>query len=125
MTIKIYVSHSTQFDFIKQLYAPLQQSKLNTLYQFYFPHQTSITPENTQAIIKSSAIILAEASFPSTGQGIELGWASFFNLPIICLHHEHTKPSSSLQVITPDVFSYNDTRDMLDKVTMALAKIKF
>lgn len=122
--MKIYVSHSTQFDFLNLLYLPLQQSNLNDSYQFYFPHQTSITPINTREIIQNSTLVIAEVSCPSTGQGIELGWANVFNLPILCFYRENHQFSSSLQVLTQNIFSYNDTQDLLKKIAATLTKIK-
>ena len=118
---KIYVTHSRDFNYKQELYAPLRSSNLNTKYEIKLPHETDEF-FNSKEIIKNSHFIIAEVSFPSTGQGIELGWASNSNVPIICLHKKGTKPSSSLQAVTDIIISYSDPEDMIKKVADFLEK---
>lgn len=117
--MKIYISHSREFDYIKELYVPLKESPLSQKYTFIFPHETE-GQYNSKDIIKESDVILAEVSFPSTGQGIELGWAETFNIPIYCFHKECAKVSSSLKYITDKFNSYTNLDDMLVKIAESL-----
>lgn len=64
--MKIYVSHSREFDFEKDLYEPLRNSALKWDNTFFFPHEAG-RDVNTKEEIKNSDLILAEVSFPSTG----------------------------------------------------------
>jgi hypothetical protein len=65
--------------------------------------------------------VIAEVSFPATGQGIELGWADSFSVPVICLYKKGTKPSGSLKVITKTIVSYTDSTDLVHKIEYLLS----
>jgi hypothetical protein len=41
---KIYFAHSSGFDFKKDLYLPIRNSKLNSQYNFIFPHEHGLRP---------------------------------------------------------------------------------
>lgn len=102
--MKIYVSHSREFDFEKHLYAPLRTI---TNHDFYFPHGGNSPGGNTKEVIKTCDLVLAEVSFPSIGQGIELGWADAFDIPILAIHRRDAKVSKSLQFITTSIIPYD------------------
>ena len=120
--MKVYVSHSRDFDYLNQLYKPIRTSVLNEKHDFYLPHEKAESI-NTKEKIKNSNLILAEVSFPSTGQGIELGWAENFNIPVLCLYKEGSRFSSSLEYITKDFTSYKDERDLIKKLIDFLSNI--
>jgi len=83
--MKIHVVHSKSHDFKNELYKPLRNSELNKEHQIFLPHETEELIK-TKELIKQADVIIAEASFPATGLGIELGWADAFDRPIICLY---------------------------------------
>jgi hypothetical protein len=81
-----------QFDYQTLLYLPLRSLALPNI-AFIFPHETSALPEHSQQIILAADAVLAEVSYPSTGMGIELGWAdaainrlSAFTSEILAFH---------------------------------------
>ena len=117
--MKIYVSHSQDFDFLNSLYKPLRTSGLNTNHEFFLPHESDKFI-NTQEVIKNSDLILAEVTFPSTGQGIELGWASMLKIPILCASKEGSKISGSLNYITKNFIIYTDSADLVAKLAKFL-----
>lgn len=53
-------------------------------------------------------MILAEVSRPSTGLGIELGWAETFGVPVIAIHRADVQPTSALSVVTTRLTAYSD-----------------
>ena len=112
----IYVSHSTAFDFKNNLYNLLRQSKLNSQYKIVFPHENNLIPIDSQSIIKNSHFVLAEVSYPSTGQGIELGWANLFNIPVLCLFREDKTYSDSLKFVSNKFFSYKNGDELIIKL---------
>ena len=118
---KIYVSHSKDFDFINELYKPIRESALNGEYEFFLPHEND-RPVNTQDIIKNSDTVLAEVSFSATGQGIELGWANVFGVPIICISKDGIKISGCLKYITDTFLTYSDTKELIERVSDFLKK---
>jgi hypothetical protein len=114
--MKIYVGHSTGFDFASDLYAPLKQSPLWSKHQIYLPHENSKDVINTRNIIVNSDIFIADVSYPSTGLGIELGWANQAGVMIVCLAQMNAKLSSSLQIISSEFIRYVDEIDMMQKL---------
>lgn len=114
--MKIFVAHSSNFDFKNELYLPLRNSPLNNIHEFKLP-QENVYEEITKEIIKESDLVLAEVSYPSTGQGIELGWANVFNVQIVCIYKEGSRISSSLNKLTDRFIVYKDSEDMISKLT--------
>ena len=112
--MKIYVSHSTNFDYETELYEPFRVnfSELD----MFFPHEKDGKLLDTKQIIKESGLVLAEASYPSTGQGIELGWANTFDIPIVCIYRDGTKPSSALRIVSHNFINYSSADELVDKL---------
>lgn len=104
--MKIYVAHNSGFNFRDELYAPLRQSKLNAAHEFILPHEQSDAAAHSHEIIKQADLIIAEASYPSTGMGIELGWANSLNKPIAILYKAGQKHSSALSLIATTSADY-------------------
>lgn len=115
--MKIFVSHSQSFEFKEELYKPLREIDGCN---FFFPHENE--SKNTQEEIKNSDLVLAEVSYPSTGQGIELGWANVSKIPILCIFKEGSKISGSLKYITDDFITYSSTGDLVDKLKSRFQK---
>lgn len=112
--MKIYVSHSSEYDYIDKIYNPIKNSNLSKKNTFILPHESKII--NTKDVISSSDLVIAEVSLPSTGQGIELGWASYSKTPIVCIYEKGAKISSSLKFITDKFIEYENTEDMIEKI---------
>jgi len=112
--MKIYVSHSTNFDYQTELYEPLREN-FNEL-DIFLPHEKNGDTVDTKKNIKESELVLAEVSYPSTGQGIELGWANDSNVPIICIHRDDAKPSGALRIVSDNFISYSSVSEMVEKL---------
>jgi hypothetical protein len=120
--MKVYVAHSNNFDYKTRLYLPLRNSSLNSKHEFFLPHETDKFV-NTKEIIKNSDVVIAEVSYPATSEGIELGWADSFGIPILCLYKEGTTPPASLKAVTNALVSYSDQADMLNKIESFLSHL--
>lgn len=121
--MKIFVAHSSNFDFTNDLYLPLRKSRLNVENEIILPQEGG-KEVITKQIIKSCDVVVAEVSYPSTGQGIELGWADVFKVPVVCIYKEAGQiSSSSLEKITKTFIAYKDEQDMVDKLRNALAAL--
>ncbi len=118
--MKIYVSHSRSFDFINELYKPLKDSKLPV--EFIFPHEESSEPFDSKLLLERHGcdLVFAEVSFPATGQGIELGWADAYKMPVICFYKTGAKPAGSLKVITDRIGEYTTSNDLINKLSKEL-----
>lgn len=123
--MKIYVSHSRSYDFVNELYVPLRSSDLNSQYEFILPHETSSEPFHTKESFQTHGcdVVLAEVSFPSTGQGIELGFANLLNIPVVCFYKKEAKISDSLKTITDTFIAYQNTDDLLQKLSVELTHV--
>ncbi len=116
--MKIYVCHSRNFDYINELYKPLKESHLPI--EFIFPHEESMKTFNSKELLESHSCdyVLAEVSYPSTSQGIELGWADVFGIPIICLYKVGADPAKSLSKVSQKIIEYSDDMDLVNKLTI-------
>lgn len=103
--MNISISHSTSFDFERELYEPIKKSFRLRKHNFYFPEDRV---KNTKDVIKFCDIIIADVSYPSTGTGIEIGWASSHDKPIYCIYKKGSKPSFSLKFITDNFYEYTE-----------------
>lgn len=113
--LKIYVGHSTRYDYKNMLYMPLLESNLSNNIEFILPHyQKNIN--DSKDIINSSDLFIAEISEPSIGLGIEIGRAESNNKKILCIYNEKKEISSSIKFINADIFSYQDNIDMINKI---------
>lgn len=118
--MKMYVSHSRNFDFINELYKPLKETGLPL--EFIFPHEQSSESFNSKELFEAHGCeyILAEVSTPSTGQGIELGWADIYGIKILCFYKTGSSPAKSLAKITDKIFEYGDDLDLVNKLMVEL-----
>ena len=122
--MKIFVSHTNQIDYQNELYLPLRESVLNQGFDFFLPHEGNKNV-NTKEEIQSSELMIAEVSFPSTGSGIEIGWADSVNIPLLCIYREGMKISGSLKFLTNDFIEYSSPEDLITKLTDYLQTKKF
>ena len=113
--MRLYLTHSTSYDYKNELYEPLKQT-LGKEYDIFLPHEKNSEGVKSKDIISECDIVLAEVSQPSTGQGIELGWADSNNKPIICFYRTGSKVSSALRFITNNHIDYESSNDMIKKL---------
>lgn len=123
--MKIYVAHSRNFDFKNGLYKPIQESSLFKEHSFVFPHDKSSEPFSSKDFFqKDCDMVIAEVSYPSTGLGIELGWANAFNLPIICIYKKGSEVSNSVKAVTQNITEYSNEIDMLENISKSISSNK-
>jgi hypothetical protein len=116
--MNIYFSHSKNFDYLNQFYLPIKNFPLSKKHRLIFPHQNS---QKSYPIKKSLPkgkidLIIAEISHPSTGQGIELGWANLYKVPIICIHKTSAKISNSVKLLTKNIIPYKKLETILPQL---------
>lgn len=122
--MKIYVTHSAGFDYLNELYYPLRKSHINAQHHITLPYENSKEPFNSKEYMKECDLILAEVSYPSTGLGMELGWANLYNIPIVCIYKKETKLSKSLNTVSHTFIEYETSEDMLRKLEHMLNTLK-
>lgn len=122
--MKIYISHSSKYDYTKKLYNPIKNSNLVQSNTFYLPHEDKNKILNTRDVISNYDLVIAEVSLPATGQGIELAWADYSKTPILCIYEKGAKISSSLKFITKYFIEYENINDMVYKISNFIEKMK-
>lgn len=119
--MKIYVGHSSSFDYKQDLYKPLKNSELSADHELIFPHENSEELFNSREFLREEAdVMIAEVSNPSTGLGVELGWADQFDVSIICVCQKDSQPSSALKAVTDDVLVYENSSKLVKVLEKAL-----
>lgn len=118
--MKLFVAHPSAFDFRKKLYEPLRGSALNAAHEILLPEETGDT-WNTKEVIESCDIFVLDASAPSTGAGIETGWAHAAGVPIIVIHEKGSVPSTVVAYVAKVAFEYESPEDLIGKLGAALA----
>lgn len=120
--MNIYVCHSMSYDFKNDLYNPLRNSTLNKKYNIIFPHEVNNRQFFSKKLFQSKKcdLIIAEVSFPSTGEGIELGWADSLQIPISCIYKKDSKLSSALRMLTNKFIEYENSSDLIQKLLLEI-----
>lgn len=120
--MRIFVAHSSSFDFKTKLYDPLRGSALNAVHEILFPQEGEIE-EITSEMIKDCDVLIAEVSMPSLGTGIEMGWADSYQRPVIALYEKGKTPSFSIDNVVTDRIEYDGPEDMIQKIDTALKRV--
>ena len=119
--MKIIVTHASSFDYEKELYVPLKKAVESTGHELIFPHVWHAENKSTKEFSKDAGLVIGEVSYPSTGQGIELGWADTMSIPILFLRKRGAKSSSALKYLKGEYIEYFDESDLVKKVRVFLA----
>lgn len=123
--MKIYIAHSRKFDFKGELYAPLIVA-IGKQHELILPHANSDEPYPSQKLFEDAGcdIVLAEISWPSTGLGIELGWAVLLKIPVYGLRRDDSAVSDAVLAACKSVITYSDyKKDLGQKVEQLIPSI--
>lgn len=113
--MKIYVGHSNEWNYQKELYEPIMKSDLYNKHQFIFSHMQQ-NSFNTDEVIEECDLFIAEVSKPSFGLGIEIGRAEKMDKQIVCIYMMGYNYSNSLKYVNTDIIQYKDSDDMIRKL---------
>jgi hypothetical protein len=123
--MNIYSSHSSGYDYESEIYKPIKDSELACVHHFFLPHEPENIDVDAKDKLKQTDILVAEASLPSTGQGIELGQAKAAGVPIICFFKTGSKPSGSLRFVTDKIIEYSEATRMTYSLSSRLSSTSF
>lgn len=121
--MNVYISHSSAYDYENEVYKPIKESDLAATHTFFLPHEPQNIDTDAKTELQHTDVLVAEASLPSTGQGIELAQADAAGVPILCFYKTGFKPSGSLRFVTDTVIEYKDTDDFLAKLEVELNRL--
>jgi len=120
--MKIYIIHASSYNFKDELYKPLRESKLNEYHSLILPYDVSESPINSKQTIQETNMVIAEVSYPSTGEGIDLGWANIYEKRIVCVHKTGSRYSETLKFISTEFIEYSSSQDLVEKLTTLLGQ---
>lgn len=69
---------------------------------------------------KGCDLVVAEISSPATGQGIELGWASVFGIPIYSYYKKGADVSGSALAVSTKKSEYSTIEELIAQLTVDL-----
>ncbi len=84
--------------------------------QIVLPHNNAEDVKLTRDDIASCELVLVEVSIPSTGSGIELGWANATGKPVIAFHQGGSEPSPALKFVTTELHVYVTEDNIIDSL---------
>ena len=110
--MKIFVAHASNFAFKEKLYEPIRASDLNATHEFWLPQETD-EDWVTLDFMRTCDALVVDVSIPSTGAGIEMGWANALGIPILGIYEKGSKPSASAEYTTKMYREYSSSEEML------------
>lgn len=113
--MKIFISHSTNYNYLDELYTPLKNSELNTKHELILPHEEG-KEVPIKDVIRECDLVVAEVSDPDFAQGVALGWANEAYVSIICFFKSGSKVSPALQYITESTSEYDSVDNMVKSI---------
>ncbi len=123
--MKIYIAHSREFDYEKELYWPIRASKKLPQVDIILPHEPGYDNRQDRDFYRHLDLIIAEVSYSATGLGIELGWAADDHTPIVCIYQEGRKYSSSLHAITDQFYEYASNEELQATIERIIVKNQY
>ena len=93
-----------------------------TGYELIFPHVWHEQKKSSKEFIKNADLVIGEVSFPSTGQGIEFGWADMLNVPTLFLKKTGAKASSSPNYLKGELIEYATLEELTSKTKAYLTE---
>ena len=121
----VFVSHSTEFDYQKELYDPIRKSPLSERYTILMPFETENMPYEVKPFFRSGKcdVLIAECSHPSIGIGLEIGWANMSGIKIVCIYKKGIMASAALKMVSDYFLEYDDAKDLTTQIERVLKLI--
>ena len=117
--MRIYVAHRRSPDYKKSLYEPLREA-FGEAHELILPLDTTDEQFSAKTAIPRCDLVIAEVSQPSTGVGIELGWADSEHIRIVAIHRKDDTPSDAVQKVAHSIIAYKDSEDLISQLQEAL-----
>lgn len=122
--MRIYFGHSRSFDYENEYYKPIEQNKQLQSETLIFPHKDNTDSKHSRDFYSNLDLFIAEVSYHSTGLGIELGWASYDNIPIYCFYKKGTIPTSSLNSISNHIIEYDSLEQLSNNIEKIVVELR-
>ena len=118
--MKIYIGHSRDINYFEELYKPVRELEKNLSHNFLLPHEINAESNNGRNFYNEIDFFIAECSMPSTGLGIELGWAYDNKIPIVCIYKKGKKVSGSLNSVTNKFYEYETVEELKNIIKLII-----
>lgn len=121
--MKLFIAHASAFPYEEKVYAPVRGLCERDGHEAVFPQDGAYGPRNWRESITGADAFVLDASVPSTGAGIEAGWASAAGVPVIAVHEKGSVPSTVVAYIAAAIVEYDGPEDLSAKLGRALASL--
>ncbi len=121
--MRIYFGHSKSFDYINEYYKPIEENKRLQNETLIFPHKNNTNNKHKRDFYTNLDLFIAEVSYRATGLGIELGWASYYNITIYFFYKKGTVPNSSLKSITNHIIEYDSLEQLSNNIEQIVIEL--
>lgn len=118
--MRIYIGHSKEMNYVEELYKPIREFEKSTKHTFLLPHEKSSSSNNGRAFYNELDLFIAEVTMPTTGLGIELGWAYDNDIPIVCIYKKGAKVSNSLKSVTDKFYEYATVDELKNLIELII-----
>lgn len=113
--MRIYFAHPTSIGY-QELYATIRADEDLARHEVILPHESPDHENNPRDFYKTLDLVIAEVSAPSTGLGIELGWAHDDGVPVYAFHRTGTTPSSSIYSVIDHIATYSAPAELTSRI---------
>lgn len=122
--MRVYIAHSREFDYIKELYEPLRRDETLSKYDLILPHEADDNSCNPREFYKDIDVVIVECSYGSTGLGIELGFAYDDGTPIYCLYRSGARFSNAIRAVSDKFYEYSSAEELVEIIRGILMSFK-
>ncbi len=122
--MKIYVAHSKEFDFEKELYKPLRQSRLNSEHTFVLPYENDNNLNPKDFLKNECELVIAEVSYTSARVSFDLSWAYIFKLPVRSIHRKGIIIPVEFRYVSPTHTEYSNSKDAISKIEKIIKEFR-
>lgn len=81
-------------------------SELQSGVEIVFPHDVESEVQMTKDELAQVDLVLVEVSIPSTGSGIEMGWANAAGKKVVAFHQGGSAPSPAIKFVASEIQVY-------------------
>jgi nucleoside 2-deoxyribosyltransferase len=94
------------------------RQSLSPRHEVHFPPEFEGKRVSSKKAVEGCDVLLADVSLPSTGVGIELGYAEFLGKQVILLKESDKPLQASVAMLSKPCIDYFDFQDLSEKLKL-------
>lgn len=118
--MRLYLAYPRTFALATELENFLKNSNFGV--EIIFPHEKHKQMMTPKDLLRDSDMMVAEVSDPALGVGIEMGFASAFDVPVYCFFRKGVVPSPSLPLVADEVMMYANKEELFHRLRLIITE---